>query len=66
MSKISIYLDGGAVLNIEADEFTVTKDGMGHVKGMSWVNAHPRILRLNVDSVIAVIAHDEPDLEKKS
>lgn len=57
MSKLTIYLDGGAQFDITADSFKVIRNGLGQIHSMEWEGTVPRIMRLDVDKVIAVVEH---------
>lgn len=61
MSKITIYLDGGASIDLDVEKFAVVKNALGGIHSMEWVGARPNILRLNIDKVSAVVEHIETE-----
>lgn len=61
MKKITIYLDGGASIDMNVETFAVFKNGLGNVRSMEWSGAQPKILRLDFDKVIAVVEHVETE-----
>ncbi|MEB4614035.1 hypothetical protein [Leucobacter sp. M11] len=52
--KITIFFKSGNQLKLRAKEFTIRKDG-SQITEVSWEGAKPRLMRLNIDEIEAVV-----------
>ena len=53
--KASIYLEGGAVVEIECESITTTQNAAGAFIKMSWEDADCSILTFDLTKVLAVV-----------
>jgi len=56
MSKVDIYLKGGAVIALDLEEFTITRSAMtGEPNKVAWTNGKSKPLYISPSEIAAVI-----------
>lgn len=55
MSKVQVIYKAGAVINLDVEEFKVSKTPSGDIQKLSWVSGKDRIAFLETDGLAAVI-----------
>jgi hypothetical protein len=52
--KVSIYMDSGAVIPMDCDDFTIKQNSEGSFVSMKWVNNSSALFSIDLTHVIAV------------
>lgn len=55
MSKVDIYLKGGAVIAIDVDKFSLKLSVAGDLSEVSWTNGKSKPMYISPDEIAAVI-----------
>lgn len=63
MPKVEITMKSGAVVSVEATEFSIQKSGLGLLAGVKWVapeGARRSLLHVHPNEIAAIVWVEEP------
>jgi hypothetical protein len=55
MKEYSIYLTGGQIINLSANDLEIFTDRTGVISTMNWYNANKQIKHLNPQHISAIV-----------
>jgi len=53
--KVSVYLDSGAIIVVDCDNFEVTRTSEGRIRSIKWEGVAIALFIIDINHVIAVI-----------
>jgi hypothetical protein len=55
MARIDVYLKGGAIINLNVEDFGMKLNGLGHITEVNWKRGKDRPMHIQPSEVAAVI-----------